>query len=91
MSQQMTNFMISFMVLGEIRLHNAWPARQGFSHLLLLSAYVLREPLSLGSSLIRVHIVRFQEKVKSGVHLNIYSRSKKQTTFSGQNKWWDKE
>ena len=36
-----------------------------------------------GSSLIRVHIVCFHEKIKSEVHLNICSRRKKQT-FLGQ-------
>ena len=32
-----------------------------------------------GSSLIRIYIVCFNEKIMSEVHLNIYSRCKKQT------------
>ena len=37
-----------------------------------------------GISLIRVHTVGFHEKIKSEVHLNICSRHKSLTTFSGQ-------
>ena len=36
--------------------------------------------------LIRVHIVWFHEKIESEVHLNLCSRHKKQTTFSGPKK-----
>ena len=37
-----------------------------------------------GSSLIKVHIVFFYEKIYSELHLNICSRRKKQTEFVGQ-------
>ena len=49
--------------------------------LLPLSAYVLILR-SVGSE--------FHEKILSEVCLNIYNRSKKQTTFSGQKRWWIK-
>ena len=39
--------------------------------------------LLLGSSLIRIHIVCFHDKIKTEVHMNICSRCKKQTVFSG--------
>ena len=38
----------------------------------------------LGSSLLRVHSVCFHDEILSEVHLNICSRRKMQTTFSGQ-------
>ena len=35
-------------------------------------------------------IACFHEKIYSEVHLNICSKFRKQMTFSGQKKWWDK-
>ena len=51
---------------------------------LLCRQYDPDQTAPLGSSLIRVHIVCFHEKIYSEVYLNICSRSKKQVTFSGQ-------
>ena len=49
-------------------------------------SYIARSDQSdQGTSLIRVHSVCFHKK-KSEVHLNICSRYKKPTTFSGQKK-----
>ena len=52
--------------------------------------YGPRSDCSLRSSLIRVHSVCCHDKIQSAVHLNIYSRRKKQMTMLGQKCWWDK-
>ena len=51
---------------------------------LMLKGSLYCKQYGLVSSLIRVYIVSFHEKIYSEGHLNMCNRGKKQTTFSGQ-------
>ena len=68
----------------------ALPASHDIYRLCMFKRYGPRSDCYLGSSLIRVHSVCFNDKIQSEVHLNMYGRHKINIRyFLGKSYWQD--